>query len=388
MDMKALIMPCGIGMGHASRCMALAGELQDRGAEVLFASYGSGYEILNEHSHFPVLKLPELKFYGSAGEFDLKGTAKRSVDAPFIFLKSMYKESRIIRRFKPDVVIADSHYSVPVTCKVIGIPCFMITNELILNFSDIYPRDRTVEYLENGIGRFMKDISGYCKAIIVPDIDQSVEIPPKLKDMVFHTGPFLKKRPEDLPLKEELREKLGFQSSDKIVLATVGGTEFGKELLKQICDAAPLIDCDWIIIVTGPNIKPDFIPESHKIIKKVFLDDMMDWMKLSDLIISLAGHTTSMEIASLGIPNLIFPIEGHSEQIKNAQNMKKQGISVIRDIKRLGVSELADDINNLLDDQKLKKMAEITGKKFSEYEGVHNALKIIMSYVNDKGKPL
>lgn len=386
--MKALIMPCGIGMGHASRCMALAGKLQDEGVEVLFASYGSGYEILNEHSQYPVLKLPELKFHSNAGEFDLKGTAKRSVDTPFIFLKSMYKESRIIKKFRPDVVIADSHYSVPVTCKIIGIPCFMITNELILNFSDIYPQDRTVEYLENGIGRVIKDISGYCKAVIVPDINHSVEIPPKLKDMVFYTGPFLKKRPEDLPPKEKLREKFGFQSSDKILLATVGGTEFGKELLKLICDAAPLINCNWIILVTGPNIKPDFIPESDKIIKKVFLDDMMDWMKLSDLIISLAGHTTSMEVASLGVPNLMFPIDGHSEQIKNAQNMKKQGLSVIRDIKRLSASELADNVNNLLDDQKLKRRAEITGKKFSEYEGVNNALKIIMSYGNNKGKPL
>jgi UDP-N-acetylglucosamine--N-acetylmuramyl-(pentapeptide) pyrophosphoryl-undecaprenol N-acetylglucosamine transferase len=386
--MKALIMPCGIGLGHASRCIALAGKLQEEGVEVLFASYGSGYEILNEHTQYPVLKLPELKFYGTAGEFDLKGTAKRSVDAPFIFLKSMYKESRIIKKFRPDVVIADSHYSVPVTCKVIGIPCFMIANELILNFSDIYPQDRTVEYLENGIGRFMKDISRYCKAVMVPDIDQSVEIPHKLKDMVFYTGPFLKKRPKDLPLKEDLKKNFGFQSSDKIVLVTVGGTNFGKELIKLVCDAVPLIDCDWIIIVTGPNIKPDLIPEFDKIIKKVFLDDMMDWMKLSDLIISLAGHTTSMEVASLGIPNLMFPIEGHSEQVKNAQNMKKQGISVIRDIKGLDASELADDINNLLDDQELKKRAEITGKKFSQYDGANNALKIIMGNGNNKGKPL
>ena len=36
---------------------------------------------------------------------------------------------------------------------------------------------------------------------------------------------------------------------------------------------------------------------------------MMEWMKISDVIVSLAGHTTVMEIMSLGIPNIIIPIE-------------------------------------------------------------------------------
>ena len=44
--MKVLIMPCGIGLGHASRCIAIARELEEDGIEVFFASYGSGYEML------------------------------------------------------------------------------------------------------------------------------------------------------------------------------------------------------------------------------------------------------------------------------------------------------------------------------------------------------
>jgi UDP-N-acetylglucosamine:LPS N-acetylglucosamine transferase len=58
----------------------------------------------------------------------------------------------------------------------------------------------------------------------------------------------------------------------------------------------------------------------------------MEWMKLSDVVVSLAGHNTTMELASLGIPNILVPIDNHSEQIKNALNMEKYGISIIRNV--------------------------------------------------------
>ena len=102
-----------------------------------------------------------------------------------------------------------------------------------------------------------------------------------------------------------------------------------------------MIECDRLIIVTGPQIKADFIQESHKVIKKEYLNNMMEWMKISDVIVSLAGHTTIMEIMSLGIPNIIIPIDNHSEQIKNTLNFQKYGISIIENIKNLGPNEIA-----------------------------------------------
>ena len=148
---------------------------------------------------------------------------------------------------------------------------------------------------------------------------------------------------------------MGFKNSESIVLVTVGGSNFGIELLKLICEASSMIECDKLIIVTGPQIKADFIQESHKIIKKEFLNNMMEWMKISDVIVSLAGHTTIMEIMSLGIPNIIIPIENHSEQIKNTINFQKYGISIIENIKNLGPNKIANDINSLFNNQEIIK---------------------------------
>lgn len=378
--MKVLMMPCGIGMGHVSRCIALAEKLKEKDAEVVFASYGSGYEILVKSGNYDVVKLPDIKFYGNGGELDIKYTAKKSIDAPFIFLKSIYYESKIIKSFKPDIVVADSHYSVPITCKVLGIPCIMVTNELTLDFAELYPEDKTIEYLENGLKRFITDVSNQCNAILIPDIEDSIHVPPKLKEIVTFTGPFLKKSPDKLEDKIKIREKYGFNENDKIVLVTVGGSDFGKRLLKLIYDAAESIDCDKIIMVTGPQINSDFIPDTDKIIKKKFLENIMEWMKLSDIVISLAGHTTTMELASLGIPNILVPIDNHPEQAKNAFNMEKYGISLVKKMKELNTSDFAEDINSILKDNDLERKVEITRRKFSEYKGTEEAVNVILKH--------
>ena len=290
---------------------------------------------------------------------------------------------KIIKKFKPDLILADSHFSVPITAKVLGVPCVMTTNELTLNFSDLYPEEKTVEYLENGLKRFVKDVCNLCKVIMIPDIPGSTEIPPKLNELVVHTGPFLKEEPQKMPSKEILRKELGFESSESIVLVTVGGSDFGIELLKLMCDASAIIDCDRIIIVTGPQIEADFIPESNRIVKKKFLDNMMEWMKISDVIVSLAGHTTIMEVMSLGIPNIIVPIDNHPEQFKNTVNIVKYGISIVEDIKKLGPEEIAADINKLLRDPDIVNRAEIVKEKFSKYNGTEEAVKIIMKHAKD-----
>ncbi|BDZ69126.1 UDP-N-acetylglucosamine--N-acetylmuramyl-(pentapeptide) pyrophosphoryl-undecaprenol N-acetylglucosamine transferase [Methanobacterium ferruginis] len=382
--MKVLLIPCGIGMGHTSRSVALAQKFEENGDQVLFASYGSGYQMLNEYSDYNVEKLPTIKFYGSSGELNLKHTARKSIDAPYHFLKSIYHESRIIKEFNPDVVVSDSHYSVPITCKVLGIPCVLITNDIAPDFKEVYQNDRTMEYLENGLQRFIKDVSRLCQSIIIPDIENSWQIPPQIHDRVNFTGPILKMDTHTMASKGDLRQKFGFHKSDKIVMATVGGSEFGNKLLNLLNNTAPNLDCDHLILVTGPQIKLDLEFSSSRIICKRFLGDIMEWMKLSDLVVSLAGHTTSMEIASMGIPSIMVPIENHPEQLKNARKMEKYGIAHLESMKNLSSKKLSEEINHLLENGGLKEGALTTQKMFSKYNGTEDATKIIRKCVKVK----
>jgi len=376
--MKVLIMPCGIGMGHTSRCVTIAKKLEEMGVEVAFASYGSGYKILSTHYNYELYKLPDIKFYGVECELDIKYTAKKSINVPFIFLKSIYKESRMIKKFKPDIIIADSHFSVPITAKVHGIPCVMIQNELTLNFAELYPDEKPMEYLETGLKKFVADVCNLSKVVMIPDVPGSIEVPTKLENKVVHTGPLLREDPSKMKDKEKLRMEMGFNAFDRIVLVTVGGSEFGLELLKLICNASSMIDADKIVIVSGPQINDDLIPETEKIVKKKFLNNMMEWMKISDVIVTLAGHTTTMEIIALGIPNLTVPIEKHPEQLRNGLNIKKYGISIVEEMKNLSIDSISEHINFLLVNGEVQSQIESVKTKFSSYSGTENAVKIIM----------
>jgi UDP:flavonoid glycosyltransferase YjiC (YdhE family) len=91
-----------------------------------------------------------------------------------------------------------------------------------------------------------------------------------------------------------------------------------------------------------------------------------------------------MELASLGIPNILVPIDNHSEQIKNALNIEKYGISIIRNVNELNPKEFANDINHILHDEDLKQNAEIVKEEFSKYNGKDNAAKIILKYAKHR----
>jgi UDP-N-acetylglucosamine--N-acetylmuramyl-(pentapeptide) pyrophosphoryl-undecaprenol N-acetylglucosamine transferase len=158
----------------------------------------------------------------------------------------------------------------------------------------------------------------------------------------------------------------------------VGGSEFGVELLQLICNASPKIQADKLIIVSGPQINDEFIPESEKIVKKKFLNNMMEWMRISDVIVTLAGHTTTMEVTALGIPNLTVPIEKHPEQLRNSVNIEKYGISIVKEIKNMDVTKISEDINYLLNNQEIQDRVQSVKDNFSTYSGIENAVKIIM----------
>lgn len=376
--MRVLFMPCGIGLGHAKRSIAISEKLEKNGIETFFASYGSGYEILNEYYGHQTSKLPDIKFYGTEGELDIKYTVKKSIDMPYIFLKSIYRESKVIKKFKPDLVVSDSQYSVPITAKIHRIPCLLMTNELTVNFSMIYPEEKSVMYIENGVEKFLKDVCNLCSKIMIPDVEGSTEVPEKLVNKVINIGPFLSKDPKMIKDKKTLKRKLGFKDYDKIVLVTVGGSEFGIELLKLIYEASNQIKANKIVIVTGPKIEADFIQESNRIVKKRYLDNMMEWMKISDIVVTLAGHNTLMEILSLGIPNIIVPIDNHPEQLRNSHNIERYGISIVEDIKKLNQEKLANDINKLMCDPIIAERSELVKNKFSSHNGLDKAVEIIM----------
>ncbi|MBR3213447.1 MAG: glycosyl transferase [Methanosphaera sp.] len=375
--MRILITSFGVGIGHASRDLALARKLRQAGHEVIFASFGSGYNYLKMNRQ-ETYDMPTMNFQADEGEINIKDTVKESKDIPYVFIKTMYKEARIIRQIKPDVIIADSTYTSPITAKFLNIPCFIITNDLTFGFSDS-TESMSIKYFEKSIRKFIKEITRGCKKILIPDIAGTVELPSKLEGKTEYIGPLLHKNPDEIESKTTLRKKYNFNDDDVIILLTVGGSEFGEVLIKNICDISKDINCDRIIIFTGLEIKTeDFnINDTDKIIIKDFTPYLVDWMQISDLTIALAGHTTSMELISIKKPNILIPLKNHVEQQKNIENMEKYEITATTDIN--DSKKLLETINDTLCRLDSIKINEDHYNEFVKYDGKTNALKQIES---------
>lgn len=371
--MKILITTCGVGIGHASRDLALAELLEENNHQVEFASYHAGYNYYKKNNR-KVHKLPDMNFQANDGELKIEETVKESRDIPYTFIKTMYKEAKIIRKIKPDIILADSDYSSPITAKFLNIPCYIITNDLTFGFSK--DTKTSIKYLEKSIRKIITEITKGCQKILIPDIPGSIEIPEELEGKTTYIGALLHKNTDEIDTKEKLRKKYHFKADEKIILLTVGGSDFGEILIENICKIADNIKADKIIIFTGLEINPDkFKTDNPKIIIKQFAYYLVEWMNLSDLTIALAGHTTSMELLSIRKPNIMIPIKNHIEQERNLQNMLKYDITLTTEINN--PEKLEKTINDTLKNLENIKINEEEYQKFIRYDGRQNALTII-----------
>ena len=98
-------------------------------------------------------------------------------------------------------------------------------------------------------------------------------------------------------------------------------------------------------------------------------------MKLSDLTIAIAGHTTSMELLSIKKPNILIPLNNHIEQEKNITRMMEYNITEKASINNK--EELLTIINDTLDNLDQIEVDKESYEDFIQYNGKENALKLI-----------
>ena len=257
--MKILITTCGVGIGHSSRDVALAKLLEKKGHKIYFASYGTGLHYLQKNNYKPY-NLPPMNFHHEDGVLDIEKSVKKSKDIPFTFIKSMYRESRIIKKIKPDLIITDSLYSPPITAKFLNVPCYIITNDLTFGFSQ-NTNMTSIKYFEKSIRKFIIEISKSTNKILIPDIPESITIPKELEDKTEFIGPLLHKNPQEIDTKENLRRKYGLDNNEivnilskKLDNITFKNTICSATKTRQQAAKELSVDVDCMIVIGGKHI--------------------------------------------------------------------------------------------------------------------------------------
>ena len=336
---KVLVSGGGTG-GHIFPALSIADELKKRlDAEILFVGAENRMEMTRvPEAGYRIIGLPVAGFDRKHLWKNFKVLGK--------LLSSMGKAKKIIKEFKPDIVIGVGGYASGPVLKAAqqsGIPTLIqeqnsyagVTNKLLAQKAD------SICVAYDGMDKFF---------------------PPK---NIVKTGNPIRQRllAETLSRKEAL-ESFGL-SPEKKTLLVVGGSlgalTINESLEKNIKDlVARGVQVIW---QTGKNFG-NRGPEAAKGLKGVvvtpFISDMAAAYKGADLVISRAGAASISELQALGKPAILVPSPNVSEdhQTHNAMALVEKNAAVLvkdSDARQVLVATALDLLNS---PEKLMEMSK------------------------------
>ncbi|PYJ77928.1 MAG: hypothetical protein DME69_09530 [Verrucomicrobia bacterium] len=204
--MRLYIGPCGLGLGHITRCDAIAREFSNEGVDVLFSSYLDALDYL-KRSGFTYFSAIPLSFRTREdGTIDPKMTMTQNGVTVGLwgFIRQLIGEVRQISAFKPHVVISDTRISTLIAAFILRKPRILILNQYSVQMPKDNRKHRFADRPALFAGKIIwKYISamlelawGLSDLIIVPDLKApytisryNLAIPPGIRRKVRLVGP-------------------------------------------------------------------------------------------------------------------------------------------------------------------------------------------------------
>lgn len=316
MKLERVILSGGGTGGHIFPAVAIADEIKRRNPDVKILFIGAKGKMEMEKVPQAGYEIVGLPIAGLKRKFTLSNFA-----LPFKILKSMLKARRILKTFKPQVVIGVGGYASGPTLKAAtmkGIPC-------VIQEQNSFP-GKTNKLLANKVEKICVAYGGLEK--FFPSEKIVLTGNPTRKDMVEIEGK-----------KEEAIEHFNLNASKKTILV-IGGSLGARtlnnsiiEYLDKIPDNVQVIwQCGKLYYETIKNELGTSIPESVKLMQFVQRMDLA--YAAADIIISRAGAISVSELCIIGKPVILVPSPNVAEdhQTKNAMALvNKDAAILVRD---------------------------------------------------------
>lgn len=145
----------------------------------------------------------------------------------------------------------------------------------------------------------------------------------------------------------EVRKRLQYDERP-LVIASIGGTSIGKEMLELCGEAFNIVKMKipdlHPVLVTGPRLAADSLSLSEDIEVRSFVPRLYEHFAACDLAIVQGGATSTLELTALRRPFLYFPIEGHCEQNSVSRMLTQHGAGIRMELSKTTPTMLADKI--------------------------------------------
>lgn len=117
---------------------------------------------------------------------------------------------------------------------------------------------------------------------------------------------------------EALRRRHGYRPDEKVVIASVGGTAVGAQLLHHIARSFPSMkrECPELrlVLVTGPRLDAARFAPRDGLEVRPYVHNLFEHLACCDLALVQGGLSTTMELVATRRPFLSFPLQRHFEQ--------------------------------------------------------------------------
>ena len=337
MTKKLLVMAGGTG-GHVFPGLAVAKLLQQQGWQIHWLGTPKRMEAdLVPHHGF------DISFINVEG---VRGNGLlRLAKAPFKLINAVIQARRVIKQFKPDVVLGMGGFASGPG----GIAAWLSKVPLIL-------------HEQNAVaGMTNKVLAKFASKVMVAF---ESALPGTIKQVVGN------------PIRADILEMVN--SDDGIDLASrdlhlliVGGSLGAKVLNDTLPLTLPLLKNTRGVVVkhqvgkgNSEAVRIAYGDQHSKIQVSDFIEDMADAYQWADLVICRAGALTVSELAALGLPAIFVPlpyaVDDH--QTKNAQVLVEIGAAYLVKQSQLTPAELARLIDDTNQDIKLENMAKSSRK--------------------------
>ncbi len=248
----------------------------------------------------------------------------RNVKVLLDFFRAERKAKRLVRSFKPDVVVGVGGYASAPTLRAaqsLGIPTLL-------------------QEQNSFAGKANKILAKRAKSICVAYPNMERFFP---KETLVITGNPVRPIIEDEPLpnREEALGRLGFSGGKYPLLLVVGGSLGARTINETIEVGLPrFIETKTRLVwQTGKAFAPQaeesirkLGPEAGQWIKSMpFIDHMEDVFSCADVVISRAGATTISELCLLGKPSILVPSPNVAEdhQTCNARALSTRDAAIL-----------------------------------------------------------
>jgi pimeloyl-ACP methyl ester carboxylesterase/predicted glycosyltransferase len=118
--------------------------------------------------------------------------------------------------------------------------------------------------------------------------------------------------------REALRAELGYRPDEQVCIVTVGGSAVGLPLLRRVLDAVPAVRRHLpdlrFLVVAGPRIDPATLPRRRGVTVRSYVPDLHRHLAACDIAVVQGGLTTCMELTANRRPFVYVPLRHHFEQ--------------------------------------------------------------------------